>query len=107
MSQFLFIYIVIIALIAISCATLNVPTYDGEISDHFDGKKFFNPNGPGMGDFKELMKYNRKNKKAKWEFQSNESPVTSVIEDFSDESKIRYYHINHATVLIQWMGLIS
>lgn len=105
MSQFLIITLVLIALIAISCATLNVPTYKGKTSDHFDGKKFFNPDGPGMGDFKELMKYNRKNKKAKWEFQEEESPIKNVIEDFSTASKIRYFHINHATVLIQMDGV--
>ena len=105
MSQFLFISLVFVLLIAISCATLNVPTYKGEVSDHFDGKKFYNPDGPGMGDFKELMKFNRKNKKAKWKFQESESSVKSVINDFDTEGEVRYFHINHATVLIQMDGV--
>ncbi len=104
MSQSLIIILVIIALVAISCATLRVPTYQGDVSDHFDGKKFYNPDGPGMGDFRALMKYNRKNKRAKWEYQEVESPIKESILDFNEGGKVRYFHINHATVLIQMDG---
>lgn len=105
MSQTLIILIIVFALIAISCATLNVPTYKGEKSDHFDGKKFFNPDAPGMGDFKELMTFNRKNKRAKWYFQDDKFSHSSKIEDFNIHKQVRYFHINHASVLVQMDGI--
>jgi len=105
MSQSLLILIIVVILIAVSCATLRVPTYQGEVSDHFDGKKFFNPDGPGMGNFWELMKYNVSNKKGKWERQNHSSYISQKIEDYSESGQIRYFHINHATVLIQMDGI--
>jgi L-ascorbate metabolism protein UlaG (beta-lactamase superfamily) len=105
MSQTLLIALIVIAVITASCATLRVPTHKGEVSDHFDGKKFYNPEGPGLGKFIELMKYNRQNKKGKWEKQVVESPINDVIEDFDEAGKIRYFHVNHATVLIQMDGM--
>lgn len=105
MSQTVFIVLIVIALILVSCATLRVPTYKGKITDHFDGKRFSNPDGPGMGNFKELMKYNRKNKKDKWVFQANESPISEPIVNFSEKGHVRYFHINHASVLIQIDGV--
>lgn len=105
MSQTLLIFLIVIAVFAISCATLQVPTYKGEVSDHFDGKKFYNPGKSGLGRFWELMKYNRQNKRGSWEKQLVDSPVTSLISDFSESGKIRYFHINHATVLMQLDGI--
>ena len=87
MSQSLIVFLIILVLVAISCATLNVPTYKGEPSDHFDGKRFYNPDGPGMGDFKELMKFNRKNKKAKWEFQEESPSIENTIDNYSEDGK--------------------
>ena len=105
MSQTLLIVLVIAVVVAVSCATLRVPTYKGETSDHFDGKRFSNPDGAGMGSFRDLMKFNRKNEKDKWEVQTQASPITGNVGNFAEEGKIRYYHINHATVLIQMDGL--
>ena len=105
MSQSVILILVLVVLVAISCATLRVPTYDGDPSDHFDGKRFFNSDGPGMGDFRELMKYNRKNKRSQWEYQDEESPIKSKLEDFNEKARIRYFHINHASILLQIDGI--
>lgn len=105
MSQSLvIILLVILVLILASCATMHVPTYSGDISDHFDGKKFYNPGNHKMGSFQELMAYNRTHKRAKWEFQEHIAEITSPVGSFDQEGEIRYFHINHATVLIQIDG---
>jgi L-ascorbate metabolism protein UlaG (beta-lactamase superfamily) len=101
MSQFLIAVLIFTVFIAVSCATMRVPTYQGNVSEHFDGKKFYNPGDNGMGDFKELMRYNRSHKRAKWDFQDSTILHTETIKDFGQNGKVRYYHINHATVLIQ------
>ncbi|GLR15431.1 MBL fold metallo-hydrolase [Portibacter lacus] len=105
MSNLLIIILVLVVVIAVSCATLNVPTYQGEKTDHFDGKKFHDPDGRGLGDFGKLMKYNRQNKKAKWEFQETSDFSLEQIDNFTTEGKVRYFHINHATVLMQMDGM--
>lgn len=106
MSQYLLIFILVVLLLTIySCATLYVPTYKGEKTDHFDGRKFYNPGGHKMGDFRKLMKYNRQNKRKKWEFQDIETIHTEVISDFDTEGDVRFYHINHATMLVQMDGI--
>ncbi|WP_235298907.1 MBL fold metallo-hydrolase [Portibacter marinus] len=105
MSHSFLILIFFIAILAISCATMRVPTYEGEVSDHFDGRRFFNPDGPGMGNFWKLMKYNRKHQKGEWNFQNAKSLVTEEISDFNQTGSIRYFYINHATVLIQIDGV--
>ncbi|MCL4105743.1 UNVERIFIED_CONTAM: hypothetical protein GTU68_028620 [Idotea baltica] len=51
------------------------------------------------------MKYNRQNKKANWEFQNDTTVVETVLKNFNTTGKIRYFHINHATVLIQIDGV--
>lgn len=86
-----------------SCSTMQVPTYEGEISDHFDGNTFSNPAPFEMGDFKELRKYYKKNKKAIWYF--TEVEYKEKLEDYAPSGEILFTHINHSTVLIQMDSL--
>ena len=81
------------------CKTLHVPTYDGPITERWDGKKFNNVNGNDMGDFRALMKYQFKNKKAKWEVIDTPSDCRTTYPPSDEE--IHYKQINHATILVQ------
>lgn len=83
----------------------NVQTYKGEISDHFDGKKFSNMGGEGLGNIKALLKHNFTNKKARWAFQNESANHKSKISNFNVSGEVRYYHINHASILIQIDGI--
>lgn len=88
-----------------SCKTLYVPNPKGPVTDHFDGKRFYNKGGNKMGSFRELMNYQLKNKKAKWpNLLDSISPKFSEFEKMVD-SEIRYKQINHATVLVQHNNL--
>jgi len=98
-------YIVIAALILsvvlffYGCKTLHVPKYNGPVTERWDGKQFNNANGNEMGDFRELMRYQRKNKRAKWEIVENKVDVSEHYPSVDNE--IRYKQINHATILVQ------
>lgn len=81
----------------------HVPTYKGSVTDHFDGKRFFDPEGNEMGSFIQLMKFLITNKRAKWA-KINERPAQEKI-DKNVAQGIAYKMINHATVLIQHDGL--
>ena len=96
--------IIIGGLLFYGCRTLNVPTYKGPITERWDGKKFNNVNGNAMGSFRDLMKYQRKNKKGVFE---EISPVAYKNIDFGavNKNSIYYKQVNHATVLIQHDGL--
>lgn len=86
------------------CKTFYVPDYEGPITDHFDGKKFYNPGGNEMGSFKELFRYQLKNKSVKWPDLTDSLYQKTDLKTKVDND-IRFKQINHATVLIQHAGL--
>lgn len=89
-----------------ACAALdyNHAYYAGEASDHFDGKRFFNPAGPiGKGLF-DVLSWAARRKPASW--------PESVPLDAPDKppqrvpgNELRVSFVGHATVLIQTAGL--
>lgn len=91
------------ALFFIIGASLDAPRYKGPISDHFDGKKFFNPNGKMSNEFGKVIKWLLNRDRSKWEkLKSNafsEKPSERVYEG------IQAYFINHSSFLIQVGGL--
>jgi L-ascorbate metabolism protein UlaG (beta-lactamase superfamily) len=97
------ILLVIVIAGFVSCKTMQVPSYEGDISDHFDGNEFYNPPPFEMGSFKELRKYYKKNKKAKWYF--TEVDYKEKLQPFAPKGEILFTHINHSTVLIQMDSL--
>ncbi len=100
-NYFLLIALIILTgLLFYGCRTLYVPKYEGPLTERWDGKRFNNPNGNDMGDFRALMKWQRKNKRGVW--QEIESKAYESIAFSNVESDAIYYkQINHATVLIQ------
>ena len=85
---------------------ISAPRYQGPVSDHFDGKKFFNPSGNNARGFRDVAKWQSDGKREKkpWSIIKNatlgEKPTPSV-----SEGDLRVTYIGHSTVLIQMDGL--
>lgn len=91
-----FIFVCTIFSLQAACATA-VHTK----SDHYDGRKFFNPwhNQPPKS-FYELLKWQFTSEKAKWPEQMNDNENPNVAESVP-RGEIRNTFVNHATQLIQ------
>jgi L-ascorbate metabolism protein UlaG (beta-lactamase superfamily) len=74
--------------------------YSGNVSDHFNGKKFVNTNGRKVNGAKELFKFMRTRNPTKWikayETYSRDLPIAN-----NDTDSIKLIFINHSTFLIQ------
>jgi L-ascorbate metabolism protein UlaG (beta-lactamase superfamily) len=105
------LYIILGIIVAIPLFTIAIgiaiaaPKYKGPVSDHFDGKKFFNPSGLNSKEIGDVIKWQReKREKGIWnvvpDVQYGEKPTPSV---FGDTLRVTY--IGHSTVLVQVDGL--
>ena len=75
--------------------------YDGPVSDHFDGTRFFNPGGTDPRGFGDLLRWQLGGGKAAWPDQvavTRDRPEPRV-------DGLRVTMVGHATVLIQAGGL--
>lgn len=84
---------------------ISAPKYEGAVSDHFDGKQFFNPNGLNAKKLDDVVKWQgEKREKGVWypvkDFQFGEKPTPSVLNE-----NLRVTYIGHSTVLLQFDGL--
>jgi L-ascorbate metabolism protein UlaG (beta-lactamase superfamily) len=86
--------------------SISAPRYKGAVSDHFDGKNFFNPNGRNAKGFKDAMKWmtSKREKKVKWvmpaDFQYGKKPLEKM-----KNGALKVTFIGHSTVLLQFDGL--
>ena len=82
----------------------SAPVYRGPVSDHFDGRKFYNPGEFKPLGFRELMKWMRNRERGNWveisDVIAGDKPP-SIVEGDS----IRVTFVNHSTFLIQTKGL--
>lgn len=79
--------------------------YKGPVSDHFDGVRFFNPNGEQPNGFGDLMKWRFNGQKAQWP-ESYPSPYPTAKPQARVEGKdLRVTFVGHASFLIQTAGL--
>ena len=81
------------------------PYYSGPVSDHFDGRVFFNPDGIPPAKFADLMRWQFNGQRAKWPATYDSPfhgarPVSSL-----DVSRTEITHVGHATFLIRTNGL--
>jgi L-ascorbate metabolism protein UlaG (beta-lactamase superfamily) len=80
------------------------PFHRGPISDHFDGRRFYNLENARMAGFREFarwMLHRRPGAWAKWlDFPAAPPPPRKVV-----DGRLRATYINHATVLLQIDGL--
>ncbi|MFV1996637.1 MAG: MBL fold metallo-hydrolase [Acidiferrobacterales bacterium] len=80
------------------------PQYQGPVTDHFDGERFYNPGG-ALTDksFKDFIRWRFNRKVGPWRdwvpASPGKPPPISVTGD-----KLRVTYVNHATVLLQMSG---
>jgi len=79
--------------------------YSGPISDHFDGRRFFNPGGRGPRGGLDFVRWQLTERSASWPEQLTspfppDRPPTSVEGD-----RMRIAYIGHASFLVQTRGL--
>lgn len=77
---------------------------EGPVTDHFDGKRFFNPGKPHEVGFFDFLKWKFTADRGPWpnysELRQYDSPPERVY-----GSKLRVSYIGHATVLLQTSGV--
>jgi L-ascorbate metabolism protein UlaG (beta-lactamase superfamily) len=78
--------------------------YDGPVSDHFDGKYFFDPHGAPPKRVGELLRWWFANERAEWP-ASRPSPFSDRPPARVEGAAWRISFVGHATVLIQTAGL--
>jgi L-ascorbate metabolism protein UlaG (beta-lactamase superfamily) len=79
--------------------------YTGPVSDHFDGRNFFNPGGPSPKGFAELARWQFGTRAEAWP-DSYPSPFPSARPEARlDAGQTRVTAIGHASCLLQTAGL--
>lgn len=91
--------IMITGLIIFAGFMISAPAYKGPESDHFDGKRFYNPGGQEAKAFKDVLKWGLKRKQGIW-YQETAKPAVS--EDiYRNDGYTKITFINHASFLMQ------
>lgn len=78
--------------------------YRGPSSDHFDGKRFFNPWSRGLYKFTDLIRWRLTAKPVPWPAQI-ENNLMDKPPPRVEGSQLRISFVGHATILIQTEGL--
>jgi L-ascorbate metabolism protein UlaG (beta-lactamase superfamily) len=91
--------------LAVSRANAGNPYYQGPISDHFDGKVFFNPDGVPPASFADLMRWQFGGGRAKWPSAWPSPHPPAHPEARIDGSALRVTMVGHASFLVQIAGL--
>src|SRR5687767_9069197 len=102
------IYLLVVPLIVILIFQLVghlllAPEYKGPTSDHFDGKKFINPENVKARGLGSVLKWMMNRERGKWE--TGQSFTAGAKPEGSVTSTTRITFINHTTFLIQTEGL--
>lgn len=97
--------LVIVLAVVVAGYVVSAPRYTGPISDHFDGKEFYNLNGVKAKGFREMPGWllNRERTQPWGAFHNNE-PGPPPPERVPGR-EVRVTFINHSTVLLQFDGL--
>ena len=86
-------------LLAAGCASADYPK-----SDHYDGHKFFNPNGPGPKSLWEVLKWQMTKERQLWPASRDNVATPKLAGELSDR-QISTTFINHASHLLQYRGV--
>ena len=73
-------------------------------SDHFDGRRFFNPNGPKPRGLGGVLRWKLSSRPARWPVLVNDVQPAHPPQ-MVNGSELRITYVNHDTVLIQFPGL--
>lgn len=79
-------------------------TYDGPVSDHFDGLRFFDPHGAEPRPLADLLRWRFTSNPAKWPERAS-SGFGDVPPPSVEGAKVRFSFVGHASWLIQTAGL--
>ena len=81
-------------------------TYDGPVSDHFDGEHFFDPDGVPPRSLAEVLRwqFGSDRQRAAWP-EWAPSPYADTPPPRVDGDKVRLCFVGHASWLIQTAGL--
>lgn len=90
---------------AVRRATAANPYYQGPVSDHFDGKLFFNPDGIEPLGFVDLLRWQFGGGRAKWPAEWPSPHKQAKPEVRVDGDRIVVTMVGHASLLIQVAGL--
>ncbi|MCL1980749.1 MAG: MBL fold metallo-hydrolase, partial [Proteobacteria bacterium] len=93
--------LVLIVLMLISCSQR---CYDGPVSDHFDGQRFFNPGKPYNKTLFDVLKWYATRERQPWPAFS-ELPLTDQPPRQVKGNGLRVGFVGHVTLLIQTQGL--
>ncbi len=72
-------------------------------SDHFDGRRFFNPGGPKASGLGGVLRWKLSSRPTRWPVWVNDVQPAHPLEKAAD-NEWRITYVNHATVLIQLPG---
>ncbi|MFT0877243.1 MBL fold metallo-hydrolase [Rhodopseudomonas sp. G2_2311] len=78
--------------------------YQGPVTDHFDGTRFFDPDGAPPKSFWEVMRWRFSHKPAQWP-EWAPSPFADTPPPRVDGAGVRLVYVGHASWLIQTAGL--
>jgi L-ascorbate metabolism protein UlaG (beta-lactamase superfamily) len=92
-----------VALVLLTGYLLSAPKYRGPASDHFNGKKFFNPAGAEAAGAGAVLKWMFTRQRGHWN-QLRDAPFGQKPAE-KIENGLRITFINHSTFLIQANGL--
>ncbi|HVZ08513.1 MBL fold metallo-hydrolase [Rhodopila sp.] len=81
------------------------PDGRGASSDHFDGKRFFNPHGAGVRGLRDLLRWRFRGKREPWPPSLPSPFALDVPPSRVDGAAVRISFVGHATFLIQAGGL--
>lgn len=95
--------LVIVLLTVVFGFVFSGPSYKGPKSDHFDGKKFSNPNGLAAQNLLGVLKYGIKRKPEEW-VKNYETDVRTESIPIPQENEVQVSFVNHSTFLIQIGG---
>ena len=80
------------------------PYYDGPVSDHFDGVRFFVPGGEEPKGFVDLIKWQLNGERRNWP-NDYPSPFSDTPPERVTGADLRVSFVGHATMLLQMDGL--
>ncbi|MAU46103.1 MAG: hypothetical protein CMP09_15045 [Yangia sp.] len=78
------------------------PYYSGPVSDHFDGTRFFNPDGAPPRGFRDLLRWRFGDKPDEWPATV---PLQAQVRPAERVDDLTVTMVGHATMLIQTAGL--
>jgi len=81
------------------------PYYEGPVSDHFDGVRFFNPRGePQINGFSSFLRWQAEGGRATWPDADPAGPTDKPPARVEGES-LRVSYVGHASLLVQTGGV--